>query len=122
MATNTINWYDIPTTDLDRAMKFYGTIFGVELSAMEAMPGFKMAMFPAENGVTGALVHGEGYVPSQEGSLLYLNGGDDLNAVLGRVEAAGGKVAAEKFGIGENGFVGIFIDSEGNKVGLHSMG
>jgi hypothetical protein len=123
MATNAINWFDIPVTNMDRALKFYNTIFGVDMSAIEPMPGFKMAMFPSEEGVGGAIVQGEGYVPSQkEGSVLYLNGGEDLNTVLNKVEGAGGKVSQAKEGIGEHGFIAFFTDSEGNKVGLHSMG
>ena len=86
------------------------------------MPGFTMAMFPAEDGVGGALLHGEGYNPSTEGTILYLNGGDNLSTVLDKVEGAGGKIAMPKTDIGENGFVAYFIDSEGNRVGLHSMG
>lgn len=123
MATNAINWFDIPVTNMDRALKFYNTIFGVDMSAIEPMPGFKMAMFPSEEGVGGAIVQGEGYVPSQkEGSVLYLNGGEDLNTVLNKVEGAGGKVSQAKESIGEHGFIAFFTDSEGNKVGLHSMG
>ena len=92
------------------------------MSTIEAMPGYVMAMFPAQDGVGGALITGEGYVPSQEGVVVYLNGGDDLNTVLSKVEDAGGKVAMPKTDIGENGFVAYMIDPEGNKVGLHSMG
>jgi len=122
MALNALNWFEIPVTNMDRALKFYNTIFGAEMSAMEAMSGFKMAMFPSEEGVGGALLQGEGYVPSKEGAVIYLNGGDDLSGPLGKVEAAGGQVITEKMDIGENGFIGFFIDTEGNKVGIHSMG
>jgi predicted enzyme related to lactoylglutathione lyase len=119
---NAVNWFEIPATDLKRATKFYGTIFGVEMSSMEAMPGFTMAMFPAEDGVGGALLQGEGYAPGTEGTLVYLNGGEDLSTVLNKVEGAGGQVLMPKTDIGENGFVAYFKDTEGNKVGLHSMG
>lgn len=81
-----------------------------------------MAMFPAEDGVSGAVIKAEGYTPSAEGSIIYLNAGADLSDALGRVEAAGGLVVAPKTGIGENGYVAFFLDTEGNKVGLHSMG
>ena len=86
------------------------------------MPGFKVAQLPSEEGVGGAVVQGEGYAPRAEGTLVYLNGGDDLSAVLGRVEAAGGQVVMPKTSIGENGFAAFFQDTEGNRVGLHSMG
>lgn len=66
-------------------------------------------------------MQGEGYQPSSsEGVVVYLNGGDDLSVVMNRVAAAGGTVALEKTSIGENGFMGFFIDTEGNKIGLHS--
>lgn len=120
---NALNWFEIPVTDMNRALKFYNTILGVEMFTMEAMPGFTMAMLPAtENDVGGAIVKGEGYAPSQQGTVVYLNGGDDLNNVLNKVEGAGGKVIMPKTNIGEYGFMAYFTDTEGNKVGLHSMG
>lgn len=120
--TNALNWFEIPANDIERAKKFYNRIFEIELVPMEAGDGFPMGMFPAEDGVSGAVIQGEGYTPSAEGSVVYLNGGDDLNTVLNKVESAGGKIAMPKTDIGENGFVAYFIDTEGNKVGLHSMG
>ena len=121
MATNAINWFEIPVSNLERATKFYSTILGAKLELVEAM-GLRMAFFPAEEGgVGGGLVQGNGYVPAAQGINVYLNGGDDLNVVLRKVEAAGGKVTLPKTNIGENGFMAFFTDTEGNKVGLHSM-
>ena len=119
---NAVNWFEIPATDFARATSFYGTIFQVTLERVQ-MDGFDMGMFPyeQEQGVGGAIVVGEGYVPTTTGSIVYLNGGDDLNTVLERVEKAGGKVMAEKFSIGDSGYCAFFLDTEGNKVGLHSM-
>lgn len=118
-----INWFEIPTIDMERAAKFYGEILETELTPVEMSPGFFMAMLPAQNGVGGAIVHGEWYTPSDSaGSLVYLNGGADLNHILSRVPDAGGEIIREKYSIGENGHVGFFRDSEGNRVGLHSMG
>ncbi len=119
---NAINWFEIPVSDMPRAVAFYSAILGAQISADPASPGYQMAMLPYQDGVGGALLCGEGYVPSVSGALLYLNGGDDLNDVLSRVDAAGGQVLTPKTNIGENGFVGFFLDSEGNKIGLHSMG
>ncbi|MCA9837353.1 MAG: VOC family protein [Trueperaceae bacterium] len=116
-----INWFEIPVTDMTRATQFYGQIFGITLKADPAMPGYHMAMFPSQGGVDGALLQGEGYTPSKTGSLVYLNGGEDLAKVLNRVEAAGGKILQPKTSIGENGFMAFFEDTEGNKIGLHSM-
>ena len=90
------------------------------MTGQETMPGFTMAMFPQQEGVGGAIVHGEGYTPSQEGAVVYLNGGQDLGSILDKVTNAGGTVVMPKTGIGEHGFIAFFIDSEGNKVGLHS--
>ena len=115
-----INWFEIPVSDMDRAVKFYSDIFGISMDVFEMTPGFPMAMFPAEDGTGGALIKGEGYVPSMEGTLVYLNGGDDLTAVISCVEAANGSVIMPKMSIGENGFIAMFADTEGNRIGLHS--
>lgn len=120
--SNALNWFEIPASDIKRASKFYGTILGADLAIAEMMPGYQMAMLPAEDGVGGALIQGEGYTPSAEGAVVYLNGGQDLAVALGKVEGAGGKILAPKTDIGENGFFAYILDSEGNKVGLHSMG
>ncbi len=120
--TNAINWFEIPVTDFTRAKTFYEALFDAQLETMEAM-GMTMAFLPADlqNGIGGGLVKGDGFEPSTKGSLVYLNGGDDLNIPLARVEAAGGQIVLPKTPIGENGFMAYFIDTEGNKVGLHSM-
>lgn len=120
---NALNWFEIPVVDMDRAAAFYSKVLGVAVEAGQMSPGYSMAMFPNErDGVGGALVSGEGYVPSMSGTLVYLNGGDDLSGPLSRVEAAGGQVIVPKTDIGENGFFAFFVDTEGNKIGLHSMG
>ncbi|SRR5690606_14067133 len=122
-ATNAINWFDLPATDLDRAVKFYSTIFDIEMQRMEG-PGTQSAFFPMQpEGVGGALTQGDGYTPSASaGAVVFLNGGDDLSRALDKVEAAGGQIVQPKTGIGEHGYVALFIDSEGNRVGLHSTG
>ena len=83
-----------------------------------------MGLFPFDmenGGIGGGIVEGPGYEPSQVGSLIYLNGGDDLAEPLSRVEKAGGKIVLPKTSLGPNGFMAQFIDTEGNKVALHSM-
>lgn len=118
-----LNWFEIPVSDMDRASKFYSTVLGVELAPGPGMPGYVMTMFPAAQGeIGGALLQGEGYSPSMDGAVIYLHCGDDLSGPLSRVEAAGGKVLQPKTDIGENGFFAYFRDTEGNRVGLHSMG
>lgn len=84
---------------------------------------FKYGILPGDmqQGVTGGIVQGEGFNPSTNGVLIYLNGGDDLSEPLARVDAAGGKVLLPKTAIGGNGFMAHFLDTEGNKIALHSM-
>ena len=114
-----VNWFDIPVTDMDRAKAFYSTLLGGELTTVDDVQG-EMAILPYQDGVGGALMQGDGYTPSQEGSIVYLNGGDDLSVPLGKVEAAGGKILTEKMSIGDPGFIAFFLDTEGNRIGLHS--
>lgn len=122
---NAISWFEIPATDLDRATQFYETIFGVSLNAVD-MPNIKMRMFPIEDmmGVGGAIVDSGGFhkPSSTDGPLIYLNGNPDLQNVMDKVEAAGGKIFLPKTEISpEYGFMAIFIDTEGNRIGLHSV-
>ena len=119
---NSLNWFEIPATDIKRATKFYETIFSIEMPQMEM--GGSMAFFPAdmENGkVGGAVVQSDMHKPSTDGSVIYLNANPDLDVALGKVEKAGGKIVMPKTKItDEIGFMAFFIDSEGNKVGMHS--
>ncbi len=120
-----ISWFEIPSTDLDRAQKFYETIFGVQLVVMD-FPNIKMRMFPLEDmmGVGGAIVHSDGFhKPSAtDGPLIYLNGNPDVQNVLDKVEAAGGQILVPKTEISPDyGYMAVFIDTEGNRIGLHAV-
>ena len=118
---NTVVWFEIPVKDLNRAVKFYSQVLGVEVQPVEAGPN-KMAFFPFAPGVaSGALVESKENSPNEKGTLVYLNGGDDLSLPLKRVDVAGGKILQGKTGIGDHGFIAIFKDTEGNRVALHSM-
>ena len=120
---NAISWFEIPATNYERAKKFYATMLGIEITDMH-MPDVKYGMFPYDNdnnGVGGGIVEMQGATPSAEGVTIYLNGGDDLSVPLARVEAAGGKIIMPKTDIGENGFMAQLIDTEGNRVALHSF-
>lgn len=122
MKKNAISWFEIPVSDLDRAQKFYESVFDCQMGREDAM-GMHSAFFPFDmenGGIGGCLIKGEGYKASHEGSLVYLDGGDDLSAPLSRVEAAGGKILLPKTAIGEHGFMAYFQDTEGNRIGLHS--
>ena len=121
MLNNAINWFEIPVSDITRAANFYSKVLSADLPVNE-FGGAKMAFFPSDgDGVHGALVQGEGYVPSDKGTVVYLNGGDDLAPVLARVKNAGGPIVRDKFSIGEHGFIAFFKDTEGNQVALHSL-
>ena len=120
---NLINWFEIPVSDMDRAAAFYGKLFGAPVT-VEEFGGFLMGWLPMESqeAVGGGLVKHETYVPSHHGSLVYLNGNDDLNVMLGRVESAGGKILKGKTQISPDiGYMAVFEDSEGNRVALHSQ-
>jgi len=120
---NVINWFEISVSDIKRAKKFYETIFEIEMSEM-SMLGSDMAFFPMEDGngkVSGALVQGPMHTASDKGVLIYMNANPDLNTVLDKIEGAGGKVVMPKTEIGPDmGFMAFFIDTEANKIGLHS--
>lgn len=124
MTKNAINWVEIPVTDFSRAKKFYSTIYDFEMPEMQMGPN-RMGFFlydQPNGGIGCAIVQGQGYVPTSDGIKVYLNGGRDLNAVLNRVENAGGKVIMKKLQITpELGFFATFQDTEGNIISLHSM-
>jgi len=116
---NYVSWFEIPVYDIHRAAKFYNDIYGIEME-MHVGEEFAMAYFPADQGVGGALIAGPGCYPSDTGSLIYLNAGNDLDGVLGRVELAGGRVIMSKTYINDaSGNFALFIDSEGNRLALH---
>jgi predicted enzyme related to lactoylglutathione lyase len=123
---NAISWFEIPATDLPRAQKFYETIFSIQMIPMD-MENIKMRMFPLDDMMTqvgGAVVDSGGFhKPSlTEGPLIYLNGNPDVQNVLNKVEAAGGTVMVPKTQISpEYGYMAVFIDTEGNRIGLHSI-
>ncbi|RFC53380.1 VOC family protein [Brumimicrobium aurantiacum] len=116
-----ISIFEIPATDISRAIDFYREILNVEIEKME-FPGMEMGLFPYHDQmVTGVIMKGEGYEPSASGVTIYLNGGDNLQPILDKVEKNGGKIIIPKTPhADEIGFFAIFHDSEGNKIGLHS--
>lgn len=120
--TNAINWFEISVSNIERATKFYEAILDIKMYQMEMMDT-KMAMFPTgpESGkLGGALAESNMHHPSDKGVLVYLNANPDLQIVLDKVAAAGGKVNLPKTSIGGNGFMAFISDTEGNTIGLHS--
>lgn len=117
-----VSWFEIPVNDMDRAKRFYEAVFNTQID-IHNFGGILMGWFPfseQKSGATGTLIKHETYVPSQEGTLVYFNCEDVANEI-GRVEAAGGKIYQPKTEISpEHGYMAIFIDTEGNRVALHS--
>ena len=125
MNENMINWFEIPVDDFTRAKAFYESIFEFSLTELNIGDTHKMATFPVDQQsgkVGGGIMAGEGYVPSSNGALLYLNANPDLQNVLDRVESNGGSVVMPKRQISEDvGFMAVIIDTEGNRIALHSQ-
>ena len=122
---NAVSWFEIPATNLERAQKFYEAIFNVQMIPMD-FPQLKMRMFPLDDpmGVGGALCDSGGFhKPSAtDGPLIYLNANPDVQLVLDRIEKAGGKIVVPKTEISpEYGHMAVFIDTEGNRMALHSI-
>ena len=119
---NLINWFEIPAKDFKRAVTFYKSVLGMDIKETE-MFGTKMGFLPTDGkNVSGAIVQGEDYKPSTDGVVAYLNGGKNLQTVLDKVASNNGKVIVPKTQISpEMGYFGMFIDTEGNKMAVHSV-
>jgi uncharacterized protein len=119
---NLISIVEIPVADLPRAVTFYQTILGVTIQEME-MDGVTMGVIPNAAGtVNVVLAKGGDYKPTTDGAVLYLNAGKDLQSMLDKVKQHGGQVLVPKTEISpEMGYFALFIDTEGNKLGLHAM-
>jgi predicted enzyme related to lactoylglutathione lyase len=118
--TTAINWFEIPTTNLERATRFYETALGKPLKH-EVFGGTPMAVFTyADPGVGGALIQDERRKPSADGAILYLAVDGQLDEVLARVPKAGGAVVLGRTHIGDPGYIGMIRDTEGNVIGIHS--
>ena len=109
--SSVINWFDIPATNFERAVKFYEAVLGISL-IRENMLGAQMGMFPAKPGeATGAILARDGVTPGTTGSTVYLKAGNDLSTALGRVETAGGKILHPKTLIKEAwGYFAIILE------------
>ncbi|UYQ94423.1 VOC family protein [Chitinophaga horti] len=120
---NFVSIIEIPAADLQRAIRFYKTILAVDIEEAQ-MGDVKMGVFPASEGtVNVVLAQGPDYEPTTSGSVLYLDAGDDLQTILDKIEPSGGQLLVPKTPISpEMGYFAMFIDSEGNKLGLHSQG
>lgn len=118
-----VGWFEIPVSNMDRAKLFYDTVFNIEVQVQD-FGGTLMAWFPfAEDkpGASGSLIKNEAYTPSEDIGVLVYFASVNVNDEISRVEAAGGKVVQQKTQISPDvGYMAIFIDSEGNRIALHS--
>ncbi len=125
MKANPVVWFEIYANDLQRAKKFYETVFKTELSELptpEGNGGMKMLSFPMEmngEGAAGALVKMEGFEAGGGGTIIYFKS-DDCATEESRIEKAGGKIFKSKQSLGEYGFMVLSSDTEGNMFGIHS--
>lgn len=123
---NPVGWFEIYVQDMERARTFYQNVFQVTLEPLPA-PGPDLEMFafppvmaPDKPGCAGALVRMEGKDSGGGGTIIYFSC-EDCGVEISRVQAGGGKVHFDKMPIGEYGFIAMFLDPDGNMIGLHSM-
>jgi uncharacterized protein len=119
---NALTWFEIPSTNFERATAFYEGLMKVTLKK-EIFNGIPNGLFPYEDpGVGGAVIQDPNTRPSADGAVIYLPFADatSMDAALARVESLGGRVEVPKFLIEGVGFIAYVIDTEGNRVGLHN--
>lgn len=118
---NIVTFIDIPSRDFGRAVDFYSQVFGYEIHAADVM-GTQMGFFPSDwKNASAAIVYGPQYATSSEWVLVYLNALDKMDEILEKISTHWGQVLMPKtFVSDEVGYVAIFLDTEGNKLALHS--
>ncbi len=116
-----ISMFEIPATDISRAISFYQTILDIKIEKMD-VKGMQIGILPYEGQmITGVIIQADGYKPSANGVTIYLNAGENLQVVLDRVEQNGGKILVTKTAhADESGYFAILLDTEGNKIALNS--
>jgi predicted enzyme related to lactoylglutathione lyase len=116
-----LNWFEIPVSDMERAANFYGNVFGFHMHEMEMEGGEMLMVMNEDHQADGALIKHSDRVPSHEGTIVFLDCGDDLQSTLDLVEENGGKILTKKTQMDpETGAFAFIEDTEGNKIGLHS--
>jgi predicted enzyme related to lactoylglutathione lyase len=119
MKGHTICWTDIPVIDLDRAIQFYSAVLAAPVSK-ECEGGHEFGLLPHEDNVSGCLTTNTENQPSARGPLVYLSVEGRLDAAIEAVKAGGGEILQPRHQIGPYGFRAIVLDSEGNRIALHS--
>jgi len=119
---NPVYHFEIPVTDMERAIRFYQDVLGYQLTRQQ-VDGYEMAFFPhadGKPGASGALAKGDVYVPSKTGAIIYFDV-PDIDPVLEKAKAKGAKILYPKKSIGEAGYVAEIEDSEGNRIALNAL-
>lgn len=122
--SNPVGWFEIPVNDINRAISFYNKVFDYSLKVSD-LGGLQMAWLPFDHtgkGSSGSLVlQKDFYKPSRDSGVLIYFSSIDVAITLGKVKEAGGEVLSEKKLIAPDiGYMGLFIDSEGNRIAVHS--
>ncbi|MDX2169191.1 MAG: VOC family protein [Deltaproteobacteria bacterium] len=117
--SNRVVWFDIPVADLDRAAEFYAAVLAIAVHKEEA-PGGAFGVLAHDNSVGGCLVVAPAQISASGGVLVYLNADGRLRAAVAELERRGGRVLEPIHAIGPHGFCAIALDSEGNRIALHS--
>lgn len=120
--SNPVGWFDIYVSNLDRAKKFYETVFNLQLTDLPIEWG-KQSLFPYNHesaNISGALVEKADFMSNGNNTVVYFET-EDCTTEEKRIEEMGGKIVRPKMSIGDFGFISLFIDSEGNTIGLHSQ-
>lgn len=112
-------WFDIPVVRLERANTFYAAVLGCEVDPV-SMEGFEFSVIEHDEGNGGCLVHKPGEISADKGVLLYLNVDGRIRDAVAKVKAHGGKIVEDVHSIGPHGFRAVVLDSEGNRLALHS--
>jgi predicted enzyme related to lactoylglutathione lyase len=124
MKCNPVAWFEIYVQDIDRAKRFYESIFQITLQKLNApFPGIELWAFPADKslyGASGALVKMDGFPSGSNATIVYFHC-DDCAVEEDRVTGSGGQIQRSKMSIGEYGYISLAQDTEGNMIGLHSM-
>jgi predicted enzyme related to lactoylglutathione lyase len=123
MEHNMVGWFEIPVTNMERAKTFYNTVFNVDIQ-LQDFGGVLMGWFPfvdGKKGASGSLIQNRGYIPDEKKGVLIYFSSVDVNDELSRVQRAGGNIIQPKTMISKDiGYMALFIDSEGNRIALHS--
>jgi uncharacterized protein len=118
-----LSWFEIPGLDIARAQAFYEKLLGAPMRRENIGPNTLAVFAYGATGVGGCVMVGPQVpAPRNDGSLIFLNAGPSLDAVLARVNSAGGRITTPKVTLpGDMGVFAHIIDSEGNRVGLHAL-